>query len=78
MVWAWTNHGLPMYVTIDWKPENGCEIQNAACGQSDGVMVHLRLVKTAEEKNANGTVKEMARMGLHFIAVMKAATKNFL
>eukprot|EP00542_Grammatophora_oceanica_P010949 CAMPEP_0194045412 /NCGR_PEP_ID=MMETSP0009_2-20130614/16765_1 /TAXON_ID=210454 /ORGANISM="Grammatophora oceanica, Strain CCMP 410" /LENGTH=100 /DNA_ID=CAMNT_0038690263 /DNA_START=168 /DNA_END=467 /DNA_ORIENTATION=+ len=28
----WINIGLPMYVAIDRKPENGCEIQNAACG----------------------------------------------
>ena len=34
----WINHGLPMYVAIDRKPENGCEIQNAACGRS-GVMI---------------------------------------
>ena len=34
----WINHGLPMYVTIDKKPENGCEIQNAAYGRS-GVMI---------------------------------------
>ena len=26
----WINHGLPMYVAIDRKPENGCEIQCAA------------------------------------------------
>jgi hypothetical protein len=26
------NHGLPMYVAMNRKPENGCEIQNAACG----------------------------------------------
>ena len=34
----WINHGLPMYVAIDRKPENGCEIQNVACGCS-GVMI---------------------------------------
>ena len=34
----WINHGLPMYVAIDRKLENGCEIQNAACGCS-GVMI---------------------------------------
>ena len=38
------NHGLPQYVAIDRKPENGCEIQNAACGRS-GVMLRLKLVK---------------------------------
>jgi hypothetical protein len=38
-----------MYVAIDWKPENGCEIQNACCGRSS-IMMRLKLVKTAEEE----------------------------
>ena len=45
----WINHGLPMYVAIDRKPENGCEIQDAACGRS-GVMIQLKVVKTATEQ----------------------------
>ena len=48
----WINHGLPMYVAIDRKPENGCEIQNAACGRS-GVIIRLKIVKTAEEDFAS-------------------------
>jgi hypothetical protein len=32
-----------MYIAIDRKPENGCEIQNSACGDS-GVMLRLKLV----------------------------------
>lgn len=36
----WINHGLPMYIAIDRKLENGCEIQNVACGWS-GVMIQL-------------------------------------
>jgi len=48
----WINHGLPMYVAIDRKPENGCEIQNAACGRS-GIMLNLRIVKTAAEDATN-------------------------
>ena len=43
---TWINKGLPMYVAIDRKPENGCEIQNAACGVS-GVMIQLKVVKGA-------------------------------
>jgi hypothetical protein len=46
----WINHGLPQYISIDRKPENGCEIQNAACGRS-GIMMQLKLVKTAEEED---------------------------
>ena len=103
-----------MYVAINRKPENGCEIQNAACGHS-GVMIRLKVVKTAEEENASvvtdddsnnhGTnvlkflvepwvrmdrcvcadsyftsvnaVTVMRTMGLHFIGVVKAATKKF-
>jgi hypothetical protein len=38
-----------MYIAIDHKPENGCEIQNAACEQS-GVMLRLKLVKTGRNK----------------------------
>ena len=43
----WINHGLPQYVAIDRKPENGCEIQNAACGMSR-VMLQVKLVKGAD------------------------------
>ena len=39
-----------MYDVINRKPENGCEIQNAACGHS-GLMFQLKVVKTAEEEN---------------------------
>ena len=44
----WVNTGLYCYVTIDRKPENGCEIQNSVCGKS-GIMLRIKLVK-----NANG------------------------
>jgi Transposase IS4 len=40
----WINAGLPHYIAIDRKPENGCEIQTACCGTS-GIMMSLRLVK---------------------------------
>lgn len=46
---AWIDIGLPMYVAIDRKPENGCEIQNSACGKS-GIMLRLKLVTTAEDE----------------------------
>ena len=110
----WINHGLPMYVAINRKPENGCEIQNAACGHS-GVMIRLKIVKTAEEENASAVTDDdsnnhgtnvlkflvepwvrmdhcvcvdsyftsinavtvMRMMGLHFIGVVKTATKKF-
>ena len=47
----WINHGLPMYVAMERKPDNGCEIQNSACGKS-GIMMRLKLVKTADENRA--------------------------
>ena len=43
----WINMGLPMYVAIDRKPEDGLEIQNAACAHS-GIMYQLKIVKMAE------------------------------
>ena len=36
----WISHGLPMYVVIDRKPENGCKIQSSACGVSS-IMIWL-------------------------------------
>ena len=62
------NDGLPMYGTIDWKPENGCEIQNTACGQS-GVMLQFTLVKTVGQENANVIKDEYGNK--HGTTVMK-------
>ena len=45
---GWINFGLPHYIAIDRKPENGLEIQNAACGES-GIMMALKLVKGGAE-----------------------------
>ena len=43
------NKGLPHYVAMDRKPENGCEIQNAACIDSN-IMIQLKLVKSKEDE----------------------------
>ena len=40
----WINIGLPHYVAIDRKPENGAEIQDSCDGKS-GVMLRLKVVK---------------------------------
>jgi hypothetical protein len=48
----WISIGLPMYIAINRKPENGCEIQYLACGKS-GLMLHIRVVKTSVEEKAN-------------------------
>ena len=45
----WINEVLPCYITIYHKPENGCEIQNLACGES-GVMLQLKLEKKIQEE----------------------------
>eukprot|EP00171_Calliarthron_tuberculosum_P023220 IDg23220t1 len=54
---SWIDHGLPMYVAIDRKPENGCEIQTSACGRS-GIMMRLHLVTTAEDEARRTTEGE--------------------
>jgi Transposase IS4 len=59
----WINMGLPMYVTMDRKPESGCEIQNAECGRS-GVMIRLKLVKTATEEASNHQDEEESTSSL--------------
>jgi len=47
----WIKRGPPMYVAIDRKPENGCAIQNTACGRS-GIMLRLSVVTWAEHQRA--------------------------
>ena len=44
--------GLPHYVSIDRKPEAGCQIKNAACASSR-INVGLELVTTAGETAKN-------------------------
>jgi len=48
---SWINKGLPMYVAIDRKPEDGAEIQDSCCGKSN-IMMRLKLVKTPSEEDA--------------------------
>lgn len=57
-----------MYVAINRKPENGCEIQNAACARS-GIMLNLSVVVTAEHHQA-GAADEDAGLP-HGAAVAK-------
>ena len=45
----WIKLGLPMYVTMDRKPENGSEIRNSACRGSD-IMMQLSIVKSARNE----------------------------
>jgi hypothetical protein len=45
----WINHGLPMYIAIDRKPENFSDIQNTTCTNTE-VLLRLQLVKNAKKK----------------------------
>lgn len=66
----WIEVGLPRYVAIDRKPENGCEIQDSCCGRS-GILLRLELVTTAEEE----AQKESEGDLLHGTAVMRRLVK---
>ena len=72
----WINHGLSQCVAIACKPENGCKIQNAACGCS-GVMLRLKLVKgidlVGEDEN-NDEPNESSL--LHGTQVLKSVVSN--
>ena len=46
----WINAGLPMYIAMDQKPEDGCEIQDSCDGET-GIMLQLKLVKTKTEED---------------------------
>ena len=45
----WINLGLPFYIALDRKPEDGCEIQDSCDGQSH-IMMRLRIVKKLSEE----------------------------
>jgi len=47
---TWINAGLPFYVAIDRKPEDGCEIQNSCCGKSN-IMMRLKIVKSPSQED---------------------------
>ena len=49
---GWINIGLPMYIAIDRKPVNGCEIQNVCCARSR-IMMQIKIVETAEEEDTH-------------------------
>ena len=61
--------GLPNYVAIDRKPDNGCKIQDA-CNRRSKVMICLWLVKGVELDNI--ALEEHADAnGLHGTMVLK-------
>ena len=53
----WINIGLPMYVAIDHKADNGCKIQDAACGRSK-IMIRLKLFKTGTEEDVDSILED--------------------
>ena len=46
-----------MYIAIDRKPDNRCEIQDVACGRSK-IMIRLKLVKTSTEEAADSIAED--------------------
>jgi Transposase IS4 len=46
---SYINIGLPCYISMDRKPEDGCEIWSCCDGRS-GIMLQIMVVKSAEEK----------------------------
>jgi len=42
----WSQIGLPQYVAMEPKPENGCDIKKACCGSS-GIILSSEIVQSA-------------------------------
>ena len=66
----WMNKGLPLYIAMDRKPDNGCEIQDACDGRSK-VMIALKLVKGAREESRIAQDEGNTDSGLHGTKVLK-------
>ena len=65
---GWINIGLPMYIAIDRKPENGCEIHNSACSESV-IMLRLLLVKSGEDSHLH--TQENKKVLQHGTAILQ-------
>ena len=46
----WIDVGLPHYVNIDRKPENGCQVPNIPCGIT-GIILKVEVVSTTEDES---------------------------
>jgi len=53
--------GLPMYLALERKPDNGGEIQNLAVVAS-GIMLHLKVVTSANEEKAGQQEDKLPRI----------------
>jgi hypothetical protein len=73
----WINAGLPMYVAIDRKPENGCEIQNSCCATS-GVMLRLRIVKSKVAEFEASAATALDHTVNHGTAIIKELVKPWM
>ena len=62
-----------MYISIDRKTENGCELQNICCGRS-GVMLKLKLVKSGKEEESTVVNEEGL---LHGVVVLKDLVADY-
>ena len=51
---SWISMGLPHFVQIDRKPDDGCEIQDACCAES-GILCRLSIVKHEADENNKKT-----------------------
>ena len=54
----WINTGLPMFIAMDRKPEDGCEIQNVCDGES-GIMLQLNIVKSSRSSSRTSEDQEI-------------------
>jgi hypothetical protein len=47
----WINIGLPMYVSYERKPDDGCELWTC-CDGRNGIMIQIKIVKSSAELEA--------------------------
>jgi Transposase IS4 len=71
----WINMGLPMYVAIDRKPDNGCEIQNC-CDGLTGIMMQLKLVKSAVQEALEATQQHGDMTNDEYMAIATREDEN--
>ena len=78
LVGHWISVGLPYFVAMDRKLENGCKIQDACC-EASGIMCRLAIVKPANETTQGAFDSEIntnAKTSVNTINNAKANTNK--
>ena len=75
--WHWISVGLPHYVSMERKPEDGCEIQTFCCAGT-GILCHICVCKTQSECERTAQEEANSKMPTKSMKATTTATTTSL